>query len=184
MKSLYILFATNDEENIAPLRLMVQYYGWTAEFVTTATQMINAVNINSHTGPPFFDAIVSSISYTTKDNDPLLTGVTAGKLIRKIRPNIPILFVSKNNNSILREEVRRVRDAKLLQRPRELSELFENIKQLVEWHNLAEVESYKGLNRRVSSINRSGKFRRATDRVVTVPERLEQVIASAAKGGH
>jgi len=184
-RPLHILFATPKEDTIPALSLMVKFFGWTAEYVTSATQMINAVNINSVSGPPYYDAIVSSIAYDNKDH-PGLTGVTAGKLIRRVRQDVPILFVSEYNNSILREEVRRIGDAKLLAEPDTLMSLFNTIEQTVLWHSKT-TPKYKGKERRRNSINRSGKYRRFSDELVSIPDRLQEIFTSAAhngQGGH
>lgn len=178
-EDVHILFADNDDKSLKNLEIQAKKLRWTGEYVSSATQIINAVNINCVNSHKRYDCVVADINYWNPDDGPRLTGITAARLIRKVRPDVPILFISEHVNSVIREEVRRIGDAEIFAKPFNIDKLFRRISQLIIWDRLTN----QGLNviedRRHNSINRSEESRRSTDQMITVPERIQTIIQEA-----
>lgn len=174
-----ILYADDDPAVLHSLANMIQHFGWAGDSACNVTEIIGKVNENVSTGTHAYDAIITAVSFFNTNNDPMLTGITAAKLIRKIRKNVPIIFISTHSNSILREEVRRINESELVTKPLDVMALFNRIGEMIAWHRQAQNAVFGKNDRRHNSINRSDNFRRHTDRAIAVPERLKQVLQEA-----
>lgn len=171
LRDIRVLFADDSHETIAIFKHITNKLGWKGLYVHSSEEMIVEVNevlAQDHT----LDAVVASISYFAKTQ---MTGITAAREIRKAMPNVPILFLSQYVTSIIREEVRRV-GAELIQKPFDPETLFIRLSQLIYWNRLATAQSYEGDDRRRNSVNRSAHFRRATDYILSTPERIRQTL--------
>lgn len=171
LRDIRVLFADDSHETIAIFKHIVTRLGWQGLYVHSSEEMIAEVNeilAQEHT----LDAVVANISYFAKTQ---MTGITAAREIRKAMPNVPILFLSHYVTSIIREEVRRV-GAELIQKPFDPETLFIRLSQLIYWNRLASAQSYEGEDRRRNSVNRSENFRRATDYILSTPERIRQTL--------
>jgi CheY-like chemotaxis protein len=108
----------------------VKVLRWTGDFVTQADDIIEAVNKNCEEGQRCYDAIIADINYFGQGDGPRITGITAATQIRKIRPNVPILFFSAYLNNMLREEARRV-NAETMAKPKGPIEVFDKVGQMI-----------------------------------------------------
>lgn len=166
-----VLFANESQETLEVFRGVVDHLGWTGRYVHDAEQLMSCVNVYLAEDLPL-DAVVADISYLT---GPSVTGITAAREIRKAMPNVPIVFISAYVTSIIREEVRRV-GAEIMQSPFDPEALFIRLSQLIHWNQLASQKLYDGNDRRRNSVNRSGSFNRATDYILSTPDRIKQTL--------
>lgn len=177
-----LLFADDDQGTLDLLRAKTRAMGWTGDYVRSATQIINAVNINCTNSDQEYDAIIADVNYFNSADEPRLTGITAARELRKVRPDVPIIFISGYVNSILREEARRL-FAEIVSKPFDLDKLFDKIDDMVNWHRLSRTDGYEGLERRIMSVNLTNHERRGTDKLLSVPIRLENAITEAKQKG-
>ena len=171
LRNISVLFADESHEVLAVFKHVMSRLGWQGTYVHNAVELIDAVNImfaNHQT----LDAVVADINYFT---GPRLTGITAAREIRKAMPNVPIVFISAYVTSILKEEVRRV-NAEIYRKPFDTEQLFVRLSQLIYWNRLATTSDYTGEDRRRNSVNRTLESRRATDKILTTPERIRQTL--------
>lgn len=174
LNNVLVLFADDDPDTIKLLEFMAGSLGWEYKSVTSASQMIDAVNESERS----FDSIIADVNYFNEKIGPRITGITAAREIRKIMPDIPIVFISGYVNSIIREEIRRV-NAEVIEKPFDYTKLFIKITQLIYWNRLAMRQSYSGPERRFNSINHSGHMRRSTDKKIAISERVRDAIVNA-----
>lgn len=162
LRDIKLLIADNNAETLEMLAYKAQLMGWKAITVASASGIISAMNQSVQEGPEF-DAIIADVNFFDNQPGPRLTGITAVREIRKVRPDIPIIFITAYSNSIMREEIRRVR-AELMQKPFDINLLFGRTAQLVAWYRDAKLhQNYQGVERRSRSVNMSGHQRRSTD---------------------
>lgn len=173
LNNIKVLYADSDPNVIELVSNQIRQRGWEVDTATCATEVVSKVNESCLEGKKCYDAIITAISFFDSNENAFFTGITAAKLIRKARADVPIVFVSQHNNALLREEVRRV-GGNLLLRPLDTDILIERIEQLVNWSR--QTQSTEGfVNRRVKSINLTNYCRRATDRELAFPVRLLQI---------
>jgi len=171
LQNVTVLFADDSQDTLDMLKFMADGVGWHGIYVRSASQMIEVVN---HID--MLDAIVADINYfNNEEPGPRITGITAAREIRKILPSIPIVFISAYVTSIIREEIRRV-SAEVVEKPFDLKQLFTRLTQLIYWHRLAMRQSYRGPERRQNSVNQTNFRRRASDRPISVPDRIMDTI--------
>lgn len=182
LRDIRILYADSDPIVLEALKIMVDQYGWVGDEAMSASEIVKLVNKNCVGGGKCYDAIITALNFFDTGSDPYLTGVTAAKMIRKVRKDVPIVFLSDHNNSIIREEIRRVK-GELITKPLDTYSLFVRVNELIRWHRKAQAAKYEGEDRRHTSINRTDNFRRSTDQghEIAVPERLKTIIEEARK---
>lgn len=122
LKGTKILFADDETATLDAYVWLAKYYGMFVETASTVEKTIELVNTSCGREDKCFDCIVSDINFDK--NELAITGITAAKEIRKQIELVPIIFLSGHNNSIIREEVRRVDNAELLQKPVDVDVLF------------------------------------------------------------
>jgi DNA-binding response OmpR family regulator len=130
-QSINVLVADDDKDSLELVKTVLDLAGWKGTYVTSATQIVDAMNTNcvSNCQCPY-DAIISDISFDNDTITPRITGITAAREIRKVHSSIPILFVTAYNNSVIREEIRRV-GAELLQKPFDIDMLVPIVRAIV-----------------------------------------------------
>ena len=174
-----VLFADDDEASLSFMQFWANDLGWYSDAVTSADGIIEAVNKTCGPGPSHcYDAIVADVNYIEEGHGPRINGISAARAIRNAKLEIPILFVSGFGNSIIREEVRRVR-AEIVSKPVEAEWLFEKLATLIVWNRLSTTHDYDGPERRCNSVNRTDNFRRPTDKTVEISDRVSNVIIEA-----
>lgn len=160
----YILFADDDFDFLQLLRVNCRVRGFDGHFVSTGIEIIQSVQnqIDNDTQP--FDAIVADVNYlnasSVQTSHPI-TGVRAAIQVRKLFPNIPIVFVTAYSSVIVRNEMNKISN-EIMTKPIEIEILFDRIAFLAHWYRRISSLNLK-VERRVRSINRSGFYRRATD---------------------
>jgi CheY-like chemotaxis protein len=173
-----LLIADDHVDTLELLRTKVRLLGWTGTFVTNASAIIEAMNTCSTQGN-CFDAIIADVNYFDNQPGPRLTGITAAREIRKVRSDIPIIFITAFVNSIMREEIRRVH-AELVPKPFDIDQLFARVKELVYWQRTAQVP-YNGEERRKRSVNFTSNKRRATDHINGPSPRIRELLTDLRK---
>lgn len=172
-----IICADDHEDTLALMKFKCEQVGWHGVYVNTALGIIDAIN-NSRED---FDAIIADINFNTAEG-PDVTGITVARTIRKVRPDVPIMFVSAYVNTITREEIRRV-NAEVMTKPVDFDALFDQIASMIYWHRHTTPAEYIGKDRRKSSINRGGWARRKTDCHITPSKTVIDILSVGAKHG-
>jgi CheY-like chemotaxis protein len=175
LADVHVLFADDNIETLTLMEMWCREVGWNGVYVTTALGIVDEINKASLKGQGF-DAIVADINFKTDGPD--VTGITVARTIRKVRPEIPIIFVSAYVNSTIREEVRRV-NAEVLTKPVDYDDLFQRIAELVYWHRIA-VTTIEGQNPQ-SSITSSGWEKRRTSKEIEPPQNVLDAIGVSNK---
>lgn len=172
-----VLFAEDSVELIDVFRHVAERLGWQGLYAGNALEMM--IVVNSLLGQNLsLDAVVADINFL---QGPKVTGITAVREIRKAMPNVPVIFISSYVTSIIREEVRRV-GAEIVQKPFDPETLFVRLSQLIYWYRLVLTQDqYIGPERRRNSINRSDNARRATDYILSTPERIAESLRDLKK---
>jgi DNA-binding response OmpR family regulator len=171
-----VLFAEDEDGLMGLFRSIIDDLGWKALYVSNALEMMTAVNHLISEGLTL-DGVVADISFLS---GPKLTGITAVREIRKVFPNVPVIFISVYVTSIIREEVRRV-GGEIIQKPFDLDELFIRLIQLIHWNRVVSAQEYKGQERRRNSVNRTHHERRATDYILSTPDRIAKTLIDARR---
>lgn len=175
MQNVTLLLADDDVSSLEFLSYLCEERDWKVVTTTSASGIIEEMNSDIE-----FDAIIADVNYFDNQPGPRLTGITAARQIRKVHPQIPIIFVTAYANSIMREEVRRV-NAEIMPKPVNGDTLLNRVNELIYWHR-ASGHSYKGPERRTSgSVNRSEYHRRASDIHITTSPIVKQVIEEVKK---
>jgi CheY-like chemotaxis protein len=174
-KDVRLLIADECPETLALLLRRTESLGWTGTVVNSASKIIEAVNSCAYKGC-VFDAIIADVSFQDSDPTPKMTGITAVREIRKVLPDLPIVFITEYINSIMREEARRV-NTELMPKPLDLDALFERVNSLVKWYRSVMTPPYIGAERRLTSFNLSDEERRIGDRILTPSPRIAAVLA-------
>lgn len=160
MENVNLLIADDHVDTANMLLYKTKMCGWTGTAVNSASGIIDAMNDASLQGQDF-DGIIADVNFFDNQPGPRVTGITAIREVRKVRPNIPVIFVTGFSNTLLREEVRRV-NADLMAKPVDIDALFERVYNLIYWHRLS-LLPYQGKERRGSSVNMTDLRRRAGD---------------------
>lgn len=179
LKDIRVLFAEDSDDVLEQFKLAVQRLGWKGLYVSNAVEIMNAVN-NLLVEGLTLDAVVANISFIT---GPKVTGITAAREIRKAMPNVPIIFVSPYVTSMIREEVRRV-EAEIVKAPFEVEALFVRMSQLIYWNRLVTANEYGGEDKRRNSVNQTKYLRRATDYILSTPERIAETLKGLNQRGN
>ncbi len=176
LSDIRVLFAEDEDGLTGLFKEMVHDLGWKALYVHNALEMMTAVNhvVSEGLG---LDGVVADISFLS---GPKLTGITAVREIRKVFPNVPVIFISAYVTSIIREEVRRV-GGEIIQKPFDLDTLFDRLIQLIYWNRIVTAKEYEGQERRRNSINRTEHMRRATDYILSTPDRIAKTLIELRK---
>jgi DNA-binding response OmpR family regulator len=170
-----LLIADDSKDTLDLLMFKTTSIGWDATPVTSASGIIQAMNDCADRGN-CYDAIIADINFFDNQAGPRISGITAIREIRKVMPDIPVIFITAFINSITKEEVRRV-SAELVPKPFDIDRLYEKVNDMVKWHRAAvRSKAYDGTERRLLTINRSGEYRRVDDRRIQPSQRILQVI--------
>jgi DNA-binding response OmpR family regulator len=188
----HLLFADDDPATLGIYKYYCDRMSWTGEFVTTAREIISAVNMNCSNGGRCFDALIADVNFfDEKPGGPRVSGVAAARSIREQYPQLPIVFVTAFNSYLIKDAAAAVH-AEIYSKPIDFERLFARIAHLVRMHRVA-LAPAPGDERRSKSINTSGNFRRTTDKPIELPTVLTNAmsevraineIKNSAKVGH
>lgn len=176
-----ILVADKDDSVLALYKQTINQIGWKAAYVNSVTKILDAINSQCGSSGSCYDAIISGVNFFSEDG-PRLTGITAARQIRKVHPEIPIIFVTSYLSSMVKEEARRLQ-AEVFPKTSSATDVMRRVAQLVYWNRLANLE-YKGAERRERSVNFGMEKRRATDQLVTIPKSLALSIESVIRSNY
>ena len=163
MERVNLLLADDHQDTADLLMFKTKSLGWTGTWVTSASAIIQAMNECENC----YDAIIADVNFFDNQSGPRLTGITAIREIRKVRPNIPVIFITGFSNSLIREEIRRV-NADLMTKPFDIDALFDRVYQLIYWYRLATMKETH-TERRGSSVNQTEFHRRTSDQKIGYP---------------
>lgn len=166
-----VLFAEDAEGTIAIFKEVVKRLGWQGLYAANAVEMMSVVN-NLISNKLPLNGVVADINFIS---GPKLTGITAVREIRKVFPDVPVIFISSYVTSIIREEVRRV-NAEIIEKPFNVDTLFLRLSQLIHWSDKVALGDYTGKERRATSLNRTQFSRRASDYVLATPDRIAKTL--------
>lgn len=170
-----LLIADDDRSTLDLLMYKTESIGWKGKSVTSASQILQAMD-DCTSEDDCYDAIIADINFFDNQSGPRMTGITAIRQVRKVLPNIPVIFVTAFINSITKEEIRRV-NAELVAKPFDIDALYGQINDMVRWHRASQLGTkYKNEERRKTSVNHSGFQRRVGDKVIKPPERVLQIL--------
>jgi CheY-like chemotaxis protein len=172
-----LLLADDNQATLDLLMFKSQELGWTSTQVTSASGIIQAMNDCNTEAGDCYDAIIADINFFDNNVNigPRMTGITAIREIRKVLPDIPVVFITAYINSITKEEIRRV-NAELVPKPFDLDSLYSKVNDMVKWHRASKLKQYAGEERRQTSLNLTGETRRAGDVLIKPSERVMQVL--------
>lgn len=174
-KNVTLLIADDNIDTLNLLMFKTESLGWKGTAVSSASQILESINDCTNKGQ-CYDAIIADVNYYDNQPGPRMTGITAVREIRKVMPDIPVIFITAYINSIMREEIRRVH-AELVPKPFDLDFLFDRVNELVRWHRNVVPQSYTGEERRHTSFNLSHHTRRVGDRHISPSPRIAAVLA-------
>lgn len=169
----YVLFADDDADSLTLITMFAAERGWRYDTATTATEILEQVNLHCKQQGDCYDVLVCDVNYFNSDHGsmPRLTGITAATEIRRQFPNLPILFVSAYDTYILKDQIK-VLNAELITKPFDPDFLFKRMEFAIYWNK----KSYTDQDRRSNKINVSGLYRRSTDRRLHVPDVLDKAL--------
>src|SRR5205085_9178730 len=108
----FIVVADDDEEGILhPFQFEARKRGWCCVVARTAREAIAVVNLECSTGRcP--DLIITDINFRDKAHtkDPRLTGITAAQSIRDAYGNMPVIFYTGWDNTLVEEQAKPLAD--------------------------------------------------------------------------
>lgn len=168
MEHASLLLADDHQDTADLLMYKTKSLGWEGTWVQSASGIIQAMN-DCEDGRPCFDAIIADVNYFDNQTGPRLTGITAIREIRKVRPNIPVIFITGFSNSLVREEIRRV-NADLMTKPFDIEALFDRVFQLIYWYRIGMLKNVT--ERRGSSVNLTDHQRRSSDKKIGHPSAI------------
>lgn len=173
MQNVHLLIADDNRDTLEILQYRIDMQGWKGTYVTNATAIIEAMNGSPEQG--HFDGIIADVNYFSDQLGPRLTGLTAAREVRKVRPNIPIIFITAYSNSIIREEARRVQ-AEVVPKPFDLDNLFSRIYHMIYFHRLGQSKRSDGTDRRMNSVNMTQHRRRSSDALIGTSSTVQSVL--------
>lgn len=171
LKGIRVLFAGNSAQTIDIVKHVIKELGWNAVYVDSALGIMNAVN-NIRAEGLTLDGVVTNLQFIA---GPRLTGITAIRELRKVLPNVPVIFLSPYVTTMIKEEIRGV-GAEIVQKPANIESLFIKLAQLIYWYKLGIIKEYRGLERRHNSVNRGTEYRRSSDYVLATPTKIASIL--------
>ena len=174
-----VIFADDDADTLAMLEMMGRRKGWHVDTATSAEELLAKVEIAF--APKIgrtvdgYDIVVTDVSFFNGAT-PGISGIAAARQLERAYPNLPILFLSGYGGLLTRENVRSLKSASYpenyMEKPVDPDNLIERIDYLIRFT----ASRYEGVERRRTSINRSGLHRRSTDVNLGVPRILRLVM--------
>jgi DNA-binding response OmpR family regulator len=132
------------------------------------------VQSQCESGGRCYDAIVADVNYHTQGEEPRLSGITAIDAVHKKFPNIPVIYVTAYDTSLVRQQFRR-QGADWITKPFDYRKLAERVDSAVMYAS----QSWTGPDRRTSSVKFTGEERRASEQKLEVPKAVEAALTLA-----
>lgn len=178
-----ILFADDDEGGVLTVcRYYVEQFGWQADYVTSARQIISKINENCVEGTECYDALVCDVNYFDQnpEDGPRITGIAAVRQVQRAHPDLPVIFMTGYLSIFITDEIKKL-GAEFMAKPVDYEQLFARIAYLIKWRRLTGPYLERSPDeitedRRKKSINITGHIRRSTDRVVESPVVLDAIL--------
>lgn len=173
----HILFADDDPATLDIYAAYIKTFGWSADYVKSARELIEQVNANCAAAGRCYDALVCDVNFFDErpETGPRITGVTAAKVIRENHPDLPIVFVTAYSSYLVRDVITDL-GGELFSKPVDFEQLFARVAYLIRWNRIVTPPQIPGGDRRKEPINHSDNYRRKTDSALTVPPVLENLI--------
>jgi CheY-like chemotaxis protein len=178
-----IVYAEDDADTREIIAILLRREGFRVETTTDAEGLIDTVNrlCESDDCP---DLILSDVNFFNSEprTAPKLTGIGAAFQIHRKFPNLPILFLTAHADPLTRQNAREAVGqtdgaAPVIAKPAFPGEIVSRVRDALRLTACR----YEGEDRRRYRVNRSGQFRRRTDRRVEVSSTVSEVL-SEVKG--
>jgi DNA-binding response OmpR family regulator len=170
-----ILFADDNQDTLDLLAATAKLRGWASETARSTEEIIAKVTSECSGRGRCFDALILDVRF---DDSGQPSGIQAVRAVRRNFPNIPVIFITGWTSRFVKDEALRV-GQEVITKPFDPNYVLDRAEVWMIWAG-AHTPCYTGTERRSQSINRSGYYRRATDKPVVINER---VIAAMAQEG-
>jgi DNA-binding response OmpR family regulator len=160
------------------MQMAAQMRGWDCDVAETAQEIVDKVQARCTEGANCYDALILDVNY---EGGPRITGIQAVRAIRRKYPNIPVIFITGYSSKLVRDEAMKVGQEYVV-KPFDPDYVLDRAHVWMCWAGML-MDGYTGPERRVRSINRSGLYRRATDRPITINTKVAEA-ATEATGHH
>lgn len=173
-----IVYAEDHDDTREYVAVFLRSEGFRVETTRDAEELIDTVNrlCEARDCP---DLIISDVSFFNAEprSTPKLTGIGAAYQIHKKFPNLPILFLTAYDNTLTRQTAGEAvgvsqAAAPVISKTAHPSELVSRVKDALR----LTAHRYEGEDRRRYAVNRSGYYRRRTDRRVEMPQTVRDVL--------
>jgi CheY-like chemotaxis protein len=174
-----VIFADDDPDILEMLAFAAKTREWEVVTCKTGRELLAKVNTLCCQGccP---DMIVADVHYFDHTPGPKMTGISAGREIRKKFPDIPMLFLTAYVTTLLRHKAHAL-NAEMESKPiTDLSGFLDRIELMMQ---LSGGTYYNGPERRMQSINYTKHQRRRTDIQLKVPDVIAAAMSAARKQG-
>lgn len=171
-----IIFADDDRDTTEILAVYARQRKWEVVTCATGRELLAQVKELCAEGccP---DMIVADVNYGDTLPGPRMTGISAGREIRKRFPNIPILYLTGWDSTLIRKQAREEIGAEVQSKPvKDIDAFLDRLSYLMEY---AGTKYYAGPERRVESINHTRNRRRRTDVDLEVPRVINTALEKA-----
>lgn len=167
-----VLFADDSDDILELLSFTAQRRGWQVDTAHNTDEILNLVSHQCDNGGRCYDVLVLDITF---DAGTAPSGVQAVRAIRRRYRNIPVIFITGWTSRLVKSEAERV-GQEVIAKPFDPNFVLDRAEIWMTWAGKFKAHEYEGPERRKASINRSGHYRRVTDKPVTVNERVAAVL--------
>lgn len=169
----YVLIADDNADILNLLATAARLRGWECDTAQTSDEILQRVKAQCEEGGRCYDVLVLDVSYEGS----AISGIQAVRALRRSFPNLPVVFVTGHGGLLVKEEALRV-GQEFIRKPFTPDYVLDRAEVWMTWAG-TRTSNYDGPERRRSSINRSGNYRRMTDRPIEFNERV--VAATAGR---
>lgn len=168
----YVLIADDKADILFMLATAARARGWECDTAQTSDEILEKVKAQCESGR-CYDALVLDVSYEGS----AISGIHAVRALRRSYPNLPVVFVTGHGGMLVKDEALRVGQEFIL-KPFTPDYVLDRAEVWMAWAGTRTSEEYDGPERRKTSINRSGSYRRITDRPIQFNERVVAATAT------
>lgn len=191
-----VLFADDDADMLEPLAYFAAKRGWEADVATSVEQIMAHISRRCEEGGegPCYDAFVFDITFRGGTGPSVgergsgergagesVSGVQAVRAIRRRLPDVPVIFITGWTSRLVTAEAQRV-GQEVIVKPFDVHHVLDRVEVWMSWAGELRSADYEGPERRNASINRSGYYRRTTDRPILINERVAAAVGGGADG--
>lgn len=175
-RGLRVLFADDNRDTLEMLSVAARLRGWEPYTAQSTEEIIAKVTSECANNGRCFDALVLDIKF---DDGGQPSGIQAVRALRRSFPNIPVIFITGWTSKFVKEEALKV-GQEVIVKPFDPAYVLDRAEIWTAWAGTR--EPYEGPERRCVSINRSGYYRRATDKPIIISPRVMAAVAPQPQG--